>query len=86
MKLGRGRRTACWEWGEDVDPSGCCLLVISTTRPEEAEGLEITHCRGRAQDAPGGVITAFKGLKGKDLEEDTCLLGVFRSGRKVGEG
>lgn len=45
MKLRRGRKTA-W-WGEDVDPSGCCLLVISTPRPDEAEGLEIT-----AEDVP----------------------------------
>lgn len=52
----------------------------------KGEGLEITHWRRQAQDAPGCVITAFKCLKGKDLEGGMCLLGVLGSGRKAGDG
>lgn len=38
MKLGRVMRTAWWESGEGVDPSGCCLFIFNTSRLDEARG------------------------------------------------
>lgn len=69
-----------------MGPSGCCTLIMSTSRLDEVRRLG-NHSREDVPKMPWGcVITAFKCLKGKDLEEGTCLLGVLQSGKKAEEG
>lgn len=87
VRQGKATRTA---WRESGVTRWAPMAAVRSSSAHQAwmkrEGPEITHWRRCAQDAPGGVITAFKCLKGKDLEEGTCPLGVLRSGKKAGEG
>lgn len=74
----------------------CCdgglksALCLSLTRQGQTKrrAQEITRWRRHAQNAPGGVILAFKCLKTSDLDVRTGMhvLVALRGGMKAGEG
>lgn len=67
--------------------STLCLSLTCQGRTKRRV-QEITRWRRHAQDAPGGVISAFKCLKTSDLDERTSMhvMVALRGGMKAGEG